>query len=243
MVSFSCRTKAEESIKQDRVNVKICVVVPVHNESLNVADVVQGVKASGLDIVVIDDGSGDGSGNIARLAGATVLTNPTKQGKGKSLQRGFQFSLEHGYDGVIAMDGDGQHAVADLEKFLSQSAETPQSVIVGTRMQNSRGMPLIRLLTNRLMSGLISCLCRQDIPDSQCGYRYISCTILKDIQLTANDFEIESEVLIKASKKGYKISSVPIQTIYRNEKSKIRPLKDTGRFIAYIIREGFHSQS
>jgi len=221
---------------------KICVIVPAHNESHAIADVVRGVKAKGLDIVVIDDGSRDGSGEIARQNGAVVVTNSAKQGKGLSLQRGFQFALEEGYDGVIAMDGDGQHAVADLDSFLAQIAAHPQSVISGSRMANSQGMPLLRYLTNRAMSALISGICRQSIPDTQCGFRYISCDILGDIRLSAKDFEIETEVLIKASKKGYPVFSVPIQTIYRDEKSKINPLKDTWRFLVYLLRENFSSK-
>ncbi len=221
---------------------KICVVVPAHNEGQTIADVVAGVRKKGLDIVVIDDGSEDSSGPAAREAGATVLVNQEKQGKGKALQRGFQFALEKGYDGVITMDGDGQHAVSDLDAFLQQVAQCPGGVVTGTRMGDCRGMPVIRYLTNGFMSWLISQICRQRIPDSQCGYRYISRTVLEDIRLSAKDFEIETEVLVKASKKGHKISSVPVQTIYRNEKSKINPLKDTWRFFVYILRESFVSK-
>lgn len=221
---------------------KICVVIPAHNESQAIAEIVNGVKQKGLDVLVIDDGSQDDSGAIARRQGATVITNQVKQGKGLSLQRGFQFVLDHGYDGLIAMDGDGQHAVADLDKFLEKINSRPDSIITGTRMTDSRGMPLVRYLTNWVMSSLISGICHQSIPDTQCGYRYISCEVLRDIRITSRDFEIETEVLIKSSKRGYQIFSVPIATIYRNEKSKINPLKDTVRFFAYLLRESFSSK-
>ena len=92
------------------------------------------------------------------------------------------------------------------------------------------------------MSGLISSVCRQRIPDSQCGYRYIAAPILRKISLLSSDFEIESEVLIQASKNGFKIYSVPIKTIYRGECSKINPIIDTFRFIVYIIREAIMPQ-
>jgi len=221
---------------------KVCVVIPAHNESRTIAGLIEGVRKKGLDVVVIDDGSQDGTGNIAQKTGATVLVNLQKQGKGRSLQRGFQFVQDNDYDGLVVMDGDGQHAVEDLDNFLAKITDRPVSIITGTRMSDSRGMPLIRYLTNKLMSSLISGVCRQVVPDTQCGYRYISCEVLKDICITSQDFEIETEVLIKASKKGYQIFSVPIQTIYRNEKSKINPLKDTARFFTYLIRECFTSQ-
>jgi glycosyltransferase involved in cell wall biosynthesis len=221
---------------------KIGVIIPAHNESQAIASVVSGVKARGLEPIVIDDGSQDNTGAIARDNGAVVLVNNPKQGKGMSLQRGFAFALEHGFDGVVTMDGDGQHSPDDLDKFLTAIKEHPQDVITGTRMHNAQGMPLIRLLTNRFMSAIISGICRQGIPDTQCGYRYISWAVLKDIRLTSRDFEIETEVLIKAGKRGYKIFSVPVQTIYRNEKSKINPFKDTIKFFIYLIRESLNSR-
>ncbi len=89
------------------------------------------------------------------------------------------------------------------------------------------------------MSILISAVCRQKIADTQCGYRYIAAPILKNISLVSSDFEIESEVLIQASRHGFKIYSVPIKTIYGCECSKINPIIDTFRFLVYIIREAF----
>lgn len=216
---------------------KICIVVPAHNESKEIDRVLDAIKGQGLDVVVIDDGSTDDCGTIARQRGVVVLRNETRQGKGVSLQRGFDYALKKGYDGVITMDGDGQHDPQDLPLFLKKAGQERACVIVGTRMQNTQGMPWVRNMTNRVMSAFISRICKQDVPDTQCGYRYISCEILRQIQIMSNDFEIETEILIKASKKGYRIYSVPIKTIYRNEESKIRPLKDTVRFFAYITRE------
>ena len=98
-------------------------------------------------------------------------------------------------------------------------------------------MPLLRLATNRFMSWLISLFCRQHIPDTQCGFRLIKTNVLRAIKLESSDFEIETEVLIEASKKGFKIASADIQTIYRDEVSKVQPVRDTIRFIAYLWRE------
>ncbi|MCK5179213.1 MAG: hypothetical protein KAR32_06750, partial [Candidatus Omnitrophica bacterium] len=102
---------------------------------------------------------------------------------------------------------------------------------------NSKGMPFIRYCTNRFMSWLISLACGQSIADTQCGYRYIHCEILKQLDLTSRDFEIETEILMKACQKGFKVLNVPIKTIYRNEESKINPFKDTIRFFTYFIKE------
>ncbi|MCK5260152.1 MAG: hypothetical protein KAJ70_03740, partial [Candidatus Omnitrophica bacterium] len=111
------------------------------------------------------------------------------------------------------------------------------SVIVGNRMANAKGMPFVRYCTNHFMSRLISLACGQSIVDTQCGYRYIHCDILKAIDLISRDFEIETEILMKACQKGFKVRNVPIKTIYRNEESKINPFKDTIRFFTYFIKE------
>jgi len=220
---------------------RICVIIPVHNESRAIGPLVARVREKGLDVVVVDDGSTDSSATIAGNQGAEVITNQHKQGKGLSLKKGFEYALQHDYDGVITMDGDGQHDPLDIDLFLQKIHQQPRAVITGSRMENSTGMPPIRYMTNIGMSRLISLLCRQAIPDTQCGFRYISSVILRDVDLVSNDFEIETEVLIKASRYGYPVLSLPIKTIYRNEQSKISPLKDTFRFIVYIVKELFSS--
>ena len=195
------------------------------------------LSASGFPVLVIDDGSTDDTGTIAEVKGATVIHHDHKKGKGHSLREGFDYALLHHYDGVITMDGDGQHDVKDLDRFIQVATKHKSSIIVGNRMTNTEGMPCIRYCTNRFMSWLISLACRRTIADTQCGYRYISCEVLRNINLTCRDFEIETEILMKASKEGYAIYDVPIKTIYRNEVSKINPFKDTIRFLIYFVKE------
>lgn len=216
---------------------KVCIIIPVHNEAREIGRLVHDIRAQGLDVLVIDDGSTDDSGRQAADNGARVLRNDQRSGKGFSLQRGFAFGVEQGYDGVITMDGDGQHAVRDLRQFFDLLEKEGPCVITGNRMGDTNRMPCIRFLTNCLMSFLISRLCRQKVPDTQCGYRYISCEILRKLELTSSDFEIETEVLVQTARLGYRIFPVPVQTIYQDEQSKISPLKDTCRFFAYLAKE------
>ena len=216
---------------------KMCVLIPVHNESEKIGPLVASIKQKGSPVVVVDDGSQDDSGKIASEHGAFVLFHEKKQGKGRSLQDGFEYVLKEGYDWVLTMDGDGQHDVDDISRFLEKARTNEVCIITGNRMHNPLEMPLVRLWTNRMMSSLISFLCRQKIPDTQCGFRLIPCEILRHLILSSSDFEIETEVLVKASKKGFKIYSVPIKTIYLGGFSRINPFLDTIRFLAYIIRE------
>ena len=222
---------------------RICVLIPVYNESGEIGRLVSALKEKGFDVLVVDDGSRDGSGTIAENEGAALIRHEKNCGKGISLQDGFQYALKHNYEWVLTIDGDGQHEISDIQQFLDRAGECPSSVITGSRMGNPRGMPLVRLLTNRFMSSVISLVCHQRIPDTQCGFRLISSDVLREIKLTAAYFEIETEILIKASKKGFKITSVPIKTIYRNEASKINPVTDMFRFIVYMIREIWSSKT
>jgi len=216
---------------------KIAIVIPAYNEAQNIDSLVRAVRALGYDCIVVDDGSVDKTDLIATEAQAVVIKTGGKSGKGHALKMGFDYVLAHGYEALIAMDGDGQHSPADISAFVTCCQNTNADIVSGNRMQNPKGMPLIRFATNHFMSWLISLFCHQNIPDTQCGFRLIKSKVLQVIKLESSDFEIETEVLIKASKKGFKIASVGIQTIYRNEVSKIQPMRDTIRFAAYLWRE------
>ncbi len=218
---------------------RIAIVIPAYNEAKAIAPLVESVCAKGFEVIVVDDGSSDGTGELALKQGAVVLYTKERNGKGGALKMGFTYCMAQGFDALIAMDGDGQHAPSDLDAFTRCYAQTKADIISGNRMGNPQGMPLIRLATNNFMSWLISIICRQSIPDTQCGFRFIKMDVLKAITIECSDFEIETEILIKAAKKGFKIASVPIQTIYRDEISKIKPLKDTARFFVFIMKEAF----
>jgi hypothetical protein len=135
------------------------------------------------------------------------------------------------------MDGDGQHLPQELPHFLRAAQNSSAGIFVGNRMSNSKSMPLDRLLTNKFMSWLISVVAGQDIPDSQCGFRLIKKELLEKLDLKTSNYEIESEMLIRASRLGFKIEPVAIKTVYTGTKSRINPLLDTLRFILFISKE------
>jgi dolichol-phosphate mannosyltransferase len=216
---------------------RICVVIPVYNEARAIGNIISKVRQEGLSVVVIDDGSGDGTGQIARACGAHVLINETNRGKGISLAQGFAYALSHHFDAVITMDGDGQHLPSDIQKFINCAAASDTSIFIGNRMIRIKNMPWVRLVINKVMSWFISIIARQDIPDSQCGFRLIKKAALEKIRLKTSRFEVESEMLLQASRLGFKIESVTINTVYKGERSKINPVSDTLRFMRFILRE------
>lgn len=218
---------------------RICVIIPSYNEEKTIGDLVKEISAEGLDILVIDDGSKDRTAELAKASGAHVLINNENEGKGATLKRGFNYATNHKYDAVITMDADGQHDPRDLKPLIDEAKRRKSNLVVGNRMSFYKNMPLIRILTNKFMSLVISLMCQQDVPDTQCGYRFISTDILKKIDLFTSNFEIESEVLVQAAKKGYRIDSFPIKTIYAGQKSQINPFVDTFRFIRFLIKHQF----
>ncbi|MFC1698932.1 glycosyltransferase family 2 protein [Candidatus Omnitrophota bacterium] len=213
-----------------------CALVPSCNEAETIGRLVTAIKAQQLDIIVIDDGSTDQTAVIAQQAGADVLRHQTNQGKGAALKTGFAHALACGYQAIITMDGDGQHSTQDLPKFVEMAKNENVDIVLGNRMDAAKNMPLIRWLTNIFMSFLISLICARKIRDSQCGFRLIKARVLKKLELTCSNYEIESEMLIAATRSGFRIRSVPIQTIYAQQTSQINPIVDTFRFFKYILK-------
>ncbi|MDD5423444.1 MAG: glycosyltransferase family 2 protein [Candidatus Omnitrophica bacterium] len=213
-----------------------CVLIPSYNEARSIGGIVRELKAKGVTVFVVDDGSTDDTASIAGAQGAVVVKHDVNKGKGASLQEGFKHILKKDFDAVLVMDGDGQHRVSDVDVFLNKMEETGADVIIGNRMMDISAMPLIRIYTNRFMSNLISMICGQMIPDSQCGFRLIKRGVLEKIRLTSSNYEIESELIIEAAKKGFKVGSAPIMTVYENEKSRINPLVDTFRFVFFLVK-------
>ncbi|MBI3601644.1 MAG: glycosyltransferase family 2 protein [Candidatus Omnitrophica bacterium] len=218
---------------------KIAIVIPAHNEARSIGALVKAITDLGYDVIVVDDGSSDDTALLAKTQGALVISTHKKGGKGNALRLAFAQALGQGYEAVITMDGDGQHSPLDIGHFLECYRNTQADIISGDRMHNPSEMPWLRRVTNRFMSWVISLICRQKIADTQCGFRLMTTNVLKAIELQCTDFEIETEILIKASKKGFRMAAVPIQTIYRDEISKISPVRDTLKFIRYLSREMF----
>ncbi len=220
---------------------KACVLIPSYNVEQTIGDVVRKIKEMGLEVIVVDDGSTDDTERSASENGAIVMRHIKNLGKGASIKEGFDFMLRMtNFDTIIIMDGDGQHNPNDIQKFISRAQECDDDIIIGNRMALTKNMPFVRLATNKFMSFLLSAMCKQRIPDTQCGFRLIKREILRKIKFESNKYDLESEILIKASRMKFKIASVPIETIYRNELSRIHPVKDTIRFAGLLVKSYFN---
>jgi len=222
---------------------KTLVVIPCKDLEKEVGDVVRGVLGLnlGLDVVVVNDGSKDGTSAAAAAAGAHVLEHEVNLGKGAALKTGFEYAVAKGYDAVVTMDGDGQHDPLAIPDFLEAVGKCDADIIVGTRMHAVGEMPKLRIWTNRTTSRIVSLITRQDIPDSQSGYRLIKVRVLKDIvkSFVTTRYDTESELLIRAARRGYRTADVAITSIYTGAVSHINPIVDTLRFVRLIGRSMF----
>ena len=256
------------------------VIIPCRNEARFIAKLVREVRALLPNVIVVNDASTDATAEQAASAGAEVISHQLAQGKGAALRTGWNRARERGFAWALCMDGDGQHAPADIMKFLEcaerddaaartlvgqvpspakvSPAPTPAdsqrqpgavaglrqpgaavprsagaSLIVGNRMNEANKMPLVRRTVNRWMSRKLSALAGRELPDSQCGFRLLRLAALDRVQLRATQFEIESEQLLSFIAAGEPVEFVPVQVIYRAERSKIHPLRDTLRWFRW----------
>lgn len=218
----------------------VMALIPAYNEERKVADVVAQCLPLVDYVVVVDDGSVDGTARKARQAGAVLLSQPRNMGKGAALERGFRWAQECGVEYIITLDGDGQHPPKHIPQFVAQ-LERGYHVVLGNRMADLSGMPLERRFSNLTTSLVISLIAGQYIPDSQNGYRGIATRVVNGMTFTKRGFELEAELLFKASRLGYRIGNTPIETVYTGEEqSKINVVMDTARFLIYFVQEIFN---
>ncbi len=187
-----------------------------------------------LQVLVVDDGSADGTAMAAAEAGAKVIRHAVNRGKGAALATGFAWARERGLEWLHTLDADGQHLPAELPRFREAALREGLDVVVGTRMADVGTMPWLRKATNRVTSWTVSRLAGCPIPDSQSGFRLFRVALLHDLVLRTTRYDTESEILVRLAWRGARIGSVPITAVYGEEKSSIDPLVDTWRFLRLV---------
>jgi glycosyltransferase involved in cell wall biosynthesis len=212
-------------------------VIPAYQDEKHIGDIVRRTRERLDHVLVIDDGSSDQTAQRAREAGAEVIVHDQNRGKGEAIKTGLGQGIGREVGWVILLDSDGQHLPEEIDRFLSAAASaTRPTFFIGNRMNDVARMPFIRRVVNRCMSRQISRVCGQRIPDTQCGFRMVHRQMVPELLGGGHRFDYETEVLIIASRKGYRIESVPITTVYTDQVSKIHPVRDTIRFLKLMWR-------
>jgi glycosyltransferase involved in cell wall biosynthesis len=221
---------------------RLLVLIPAYNVACSLPAVLNETRHAvpSAAILVVDDGSTDGTG--AAAGGETrVLSHEKNRGKGAALRTGFDVALREGFDAVVTIDADGQHPPDRIPAFVARAEETGAEIIVGSRHDDRGPMPLHRRFSNRLTTWLASRVAGRPLPDSQSGYRLIRTEVLRSVPLRTTHYETETELLIGAARRGFRIESVPIPARYGDETSHISIARDTLRFVrllAALRREG-----
>jgi glycosyltransferase involved in cell wall biosynthesis len=208
---------------------RTCALIPAFNEAPYIANVVKGTQPHVEQVVVIDDGSGDGTAQVAQAAGATCLRSDTNCGKASALRTGIAFACAQDFTHAITLDGDGQHLPEDIPVMISVAKETGADLVIGARSFDRARMPRARYYSNTIGSRLASALVGCEIRDSQSGFRLFRLDKLRETKLRSRCYELEMEVLIKMARSGCTIAHAPVHMVYDHgqARSKMKPVRDT----------------
>lgn len=228
-------------LETDSIKRSTAVLVPAYNADAHLASVIADVKRVIPEerIIVVDDGSTDGTKEVARASGAVVVSHDLNRGKGAALKTGIDKAIELNMEWVITLDADGQHDPTEIPDFIECAARTGADIIVGDRMASRGNMPAIRIFANKTTSWFVSRKAHQHVPDSQNGYRMLRTRVFQHIRLETTRYDTESEMLIKAGRAGARIESIPVKTIYGSEISGVNPFIDTLRFFRMVLKSLF----
>jgi glycosyltransferase involved in cell wall biosynthesis len=219
-----------------QIRSQTAAIIPAYQDEKHIGDIVRRTRERLNHVLVVDDGSSDRTAQRAREAGADVIAHDQNRGKGEAIKTGLGHWLDREVTWVSLLDSDGQHLPEEIDRFLAAAGATQPTFLIGNRMNNLTGMPFIRRVVNRYMSRQISRVCGQEIPDTQCGFRMLHRQLIPQLLGGGDRFDYDTEVLIIASRRGYRIESVPITTIYTDQVSKIRPMRDAIRFLKLMWR-------
>jgi glycosyltransferase involved in cell wall biosynthesis len=205
-------------------------VVPAHDEAATVGAVVEGARRW-APVIVVDDGSTDGTAAEAAAAGAEVVRHRRRLGKGPALRTGLAAARARGATHVVTLDADGQHDPADVPALVA--AAGPRTIVVGAREPSA--LPAARDHANRIAGFFVRWASGLRLPDTQCGFRLYPASVLDEVPARRGGFVFETEILIAAAERGFRVRWVPVRARARAvARSRFRPLGDGAAVAAYL---------
>ena len=210
----------------------IVAVIPAYNAESFVAAVIKEASRH-VPVIAVNDGSRDRTLDVLRTTTALVVDQQPNQGKGVALQHGFRTALDQGAAAVIQLDADGQHDATEIPLFVDKFRASQADLIIGERDFSS--MPFVRKMSNTIGRRAFSWAIGRSVNDNQSGYRLLSRRLMEALLAAAErGFEFEMEMIVVCAKRGWPIASVPIRTIYGDEKSNIKPIQHVVHFFRMV---------
>lgn len=218
---------------------RAAVLIPCLNEERAIRRIVEGALSLCEHVIVVDDGSSDGT--LAQLEGLPIqlIRHERPGGKGNALRAGFRRALELPVDGVLTMDGDGQHFYGDIPRILRVAQQLPGHIVVGARLIGRERQPKIRRIANDIADWGIAWAVGQRLVDSQSGQRWYPLDVVRlAVDVAPQGFVFEADILIEAARRlGSKVAAVPIEVRYAGEfrRSHFKPLRDFCRITSHVF--------
>jgi glycosyltransferase involved in cell wall biosynthesis len=215
------------------------VVIPAYNEVATIRDVAARALAQVPLVIVVDDGSTDGTAPALGGLQVVLLRNAGNCGKAASLRRGADEALQRGAQAIVTLDGDGQHCPEDIPRLLDAWREAPAEIVIGSRLHRRDRIPGARYWANRVANFWIGLAAGYAIADSQSGFRVYPARLLREARVKsgrARSFVFESEILIEAARLGVRARCVPVEVVYaeRARASHFRPVLDIARIVRMV---------
>lgn len=222
----------------------VAAAIPAYQAAPSIVGVVQRTLMVLPDLLVIDDGSDDGTAGEARKAGAEVLSLALNQGKGVALRTAFETLFGRGFEAVVTVDADGQHLPEEIPKLIAGWQETGADLVLGSRDHLFGSMCRLRRNSNRMSSRAISFAAGKRIGDVQTGFRLYTRGLIEIIGFPEPRFEAESAVVVRAARNGFRVVGVPVELGFADGRttSHYRPLLDSLRIARAVIRARFEGR-
>ncbi|NDB52082.1 MAG: glycosyltransferase family 2 protein [Nitrosopumilaceae archaeon] len=203
----------------------IVIGIPAYNEEEKIAGIILKLKKITDKIIVCNDGSSDMTGEIAQNLGAIVVTHPKNMGYGAGIRSIFLKAKEIQADILVTFDADGQHRIEDVQPIIKPILENKADIVIGSRfLEKNEQMPEYRKLGIKVITKLTNASMNDSLTDSQSGFRAYNNKVLNDIIPSDYGMGVSTEILIKASKKEFRIAEVPIVVSYEGETSTHHPV-------------------
>lgn len=208
------------------MNYRAAALIPAYDCEATIANVVKRTLPHVDHVLVVSDGSTDKTAWEALNAGAQVLTLRENQGKGQAIRKGLGVLLKQPVDGIVFLDGDGQHPPERIPEFIEKADQC--DMVIGVRDLEGDHVPRKNRRTNRFFGGLfLKTWTGWDLPDYQCGFRLAAADLLRRMPPVFTRYAIESQMLVLAAKLKARIRIIHLEAIYGGPRSHFRPVPDT----------------